>query len=81
MILRCQKKCRTEVYKFYCDKDLDVEGGHLCRPNLLHQIRLCLNQIAPNNFENKINELRYMVIGDAKILGEEGFDEEAAKKV
>ena len=41
------------------------------------KIRLCLNQIAPNNFEKKVGELRAMLIGDAKLLAEDGFDEQA----
>jgi len=38
------------------------------------KIRLCLNQIAPNNFEKKTGELRSMLIGDALLLAEPGFD-------
>ena len=43
------------------------------------QIRLCLNLIAPNNFDKKMGELREMLIGDVKILNEQGFDEEKQK--
>lgn len=38
------------------------------------QIRLLLNLIAPNNFSKKLNELRAMLIGDAKLLNEPGYD-------
>ena len=37
-------------------------------------MRLKLNQITPDNFDRKVSELREMLIGDRKLLNEEGFD-------
>ena len=44
------------------------------------KVRLWLNQITPDNFEKKKSELRELLIGDAKIMGEPGFNAEEAKK-
>lgn len=33
-----------------------------------------LNLIAPNNFNKKLTELRAMLIGEAKLLNEPGYD-------
>ena len=40
------------------------------------EIRLCLNLIAPNNFAKKLAELRVMLIGDAKLMNEAGYNAE-----
>ena len=40
---------------------------------------MILNQITVDNVELKIGELREMLIGDRKLLNEEGFDPEEAK--
>ena len=40
------------------------------------EIRLCLNLIAPNNFAKKLAELRVMLIGDAKLMNEPGYNAE-----
>jgi hypothetical protein len=44
----------------------------------VQKIRLKLNQITPDNLERKISELREMLIGDHKLLNEEGYDPVAA---
>lgn len=46
--------------------------------NAIQKVRLKLNQITPDNFDRKVGELREMLIGDRKLLNEEGFDIEAA---
>ena len=46
--------------------------------NNAQKIRLKLNQITPDNLERKISELREMLIGDHKLLNEEGYDPAAA---
>ena len=46
--------------------------------NNAQKIRLKLNQITPDNLERKISELREMLIGDHKLLNEEGYDPVAA---
>lgn len=43
------------------------------------KVRLKLNQITPDNFERKVGELREMLIGDRKLLNEEGFDASVAE--
>lgn len=43
------------------------------------RVRLWLNQISPDNFEKKSGELRELLIGHAKIMGEPGFNAEEAK--
>ena len=45
------------------------------------RVRLWLNQITPDNFEKKSGELRELLIGNAKIMGEPGFNAEEAKKM
>jgi hypothetical protein len=45
------------------------------------RVRLWLNQITPDNFEKKSSELRELLIGNAKIMGEPGFNAEEAKKM
>lgn len=42
------------------------------------KVRLKLNQITPDNLDRKISELREMLIGDRKLLTEEGFTQEEA---
>ena len=44
--------------------------------NDIQKVRLKLNQITPDNFDRKVGELREMLIGDRKLLQEEGFDPE-----
>lgn len=39
-------------------------------------MRLCLNLIAPNNVDKKLRELRGMLIGDAAVMGEAGYNAE-----
>lgn len=46
--------------------------------NDAQKVRLKLNQITPDNLDRKIAELRQMLIGDLKLLNEEGFDMEVA---
>ena len=46
--------------------------------NNAQKIRLKLNQITPDNLERKISELREMLIGEHKLLNEEGYDAAAA---
>ena len=46
--------------------------------NDTQRIRLKLNQITPDNLERKISELREMLIGEHKLLNEEGYDPVAA---
>ena len=43
------------------------------------KVRLKLNQITPDNFERKVGELREMLIGDRKLLNEDGFDASVAE--
>lgn len=43
------------------------------------RVRLWLNQISPDNFDKKSGELRELLIGNAKLMSEPGFDEEEAK--
>ena len=38
-----------------------------------------MNQITQDNVDLKIGQLREMLIGDRKLLSEEGFDPEVAK--
>ena len=38
------------------------------------RVRLWLNQITPDNFAKKSGELRELLIGNAKLLKEEGFN-------
>ena len=45
----------------------------------MQRVRLILNQITQDNVDLKIGQLREMLIGDRKLLSEEGFDPEAAK--
>ena len=45
------------------------------------RVRLWLNQISPDNFEKKSGELRELLIGNAKLMSEKGFDQEEAKSV
>jgi len=47
--------------------------------NELQRVRLILNQITQDNVDLKISQLREMLIGDRKLLSEEGFDPEQAK--
>ena len=42
-------------------------------------MRLKLNQITPDNFDRKVDELREMLIGDRKLLNEDGFDHAEAE--
>ena len=42
------------------------------------KVRLKLNQITPDNLDRKISELREMLIGDRKLLTEEGFTQSEA---
>ena len=42
-------------------------------------MRLKLNQITPDNFDRKVGELREMLIGDRKLLNEEGFEASEAE--
>lgn len=39
------------------------------------KVRLMLNQITPDNYSRKEKELRELLFGDRKKIGEEGFDE------
>jgi hypothetical protein len=45
------------------------------------RVRLWLNQISPDNFEKKSGELRELLIGNAKLLSEPGFNLEEAKNL
>jgi hypothetical protein len=45
------------------------------------RVRLWLNQISPDNFDKKSGELRELLIGNAKLLSEPGFDLEEAKNL
>ena len=45
------------------------------------RVRLWLNQITPSNFIKKCGELRQLLIGQAKLLNEEGYDIEEAMKL
>ena len=45
------------------------------------RVRLWLNQISPDNFEKKSGELRELLIGNAKLLSEPGFNHEEAKNL
>ena len=45
------------------------------------RVRLWLNQISPDNFEKKSGELRELLIGNAKLLSESGFNLEEAKNL
>ena len=45
------------------------------------RVRLWLNQITPDNFAKKSGELRELLIGNAKLLNEEGFNIEEAKNL
>ena len=45
------------------------------------RVRLWLNQISPDNFEKKSGELRELLIGNAKLLSEHGFNLEEAKNL
>lgn len=45
------------------------------------RVRLWLNQISPDNFEKKSGELRELLIGNAKLMGEPGFDQAEADKL
>jgi hypothetical protein len=45
------------------------------------RVRLWLNQISPDNFEKKSGELRELLIGNAKLMSEAGFNAEEAKSV
>ena len=45
----------------------------------VQKVRLKLNQITPDNFERKVGELREMLIGDRKLLNEDGFDASVAE--
>lgn len=45
------------------------------------RVRLWLNQISPDNFEKKSGELRELLIGNAKLMSEAGFNTEEAKSV
>lgn len=42
------------------------------------QVRLKLNQITPDNMDRKMTEIRTMLIGDRKLLTEDGFDQQEA---
>ena len=44
-------------------------------------VRLWLNQITPDNFAKKSGDLRELLIGNAKLLNEEGFNIEEAKNL
>ena len=44
-------------------------------------VRLWLNQITPDNYGKKCSELRELLIGNAKLLNEEGFNIEEAKNL
>jgi hypothetical protein len=45
------------------------------------RVRLWLNQISPDNFDKKSGELRELLICNAKLLSEPGFDLEEAKNL
>jgi hypothetical protein len=45
------------------------------------RVRLWLNQITPDNFTKKSGELRELLIGNAKLLNEEGFDIKEAENL
>jgi hypothetical protein len=45
------------------------------------RVRLWLNQITPDNFAKKSGELRELLIGNAKLLNEEGFDIKEAENL
>jgi hypothetical protein len=45
------------------------------------KVRLWLNQISPDNYDKKSGELRELLIGNAKLLSEKGFDPEEAKNM
>jgi hypothetical protein len=45
------------------------------------KVRLWLNQITKENQEKKSGELREMLLGRVKLLGEEGFDPVEAEKL
>lgn len=47
--------------------------------NDIQKVRLKLNQITPDNLDRKISELREMLIGNRKLLSEEGFDAASAE--
>ena len=49
--------------------------------NDTQRVRLWLNQITPDNFAKKSEELRKLLIGNAKLLNEEGFIIEEAKNL
>ena len=40
----------------------------------LNNVKLNMNQITPDNYSRKFNELRKLLIGDRKILGEPEFE-------
>ena len=42
--------------------------------NILQQIRLIINVIAPDNLKKKFEELRRLMFGQLKFKGEEGYD-------
>lgn len=56
----------------------NMEAAKL-QKNDIQKVRLKLNQITPDNFDRKVGELREMLIGDRKLLQEEGFDPAAAE--
>lgn len=41
--------------------------------NKIQKIRLIMNVISPDNYDNKCLELRHYMFGDAKFEGEEGY--------
>ena len=45
------------------------------------RVRLWLNQITPDNYAKKSGELRELLIGNANLLNEEGFNIEEAKNL
>jgi hypothetical protein len=47
----------------------------------MQKVRLWLNQISPDNYDRKSGELRELLIGNAKLLSEPGFNEEEAKNM
>jgi hypothetical protein len=44
-------------------------------------VRLWLNQITPDNYEKKSNELRQLMFGDRKTKDEEGFDQQTEELI
>lgn len=63
MVAKLREKAKANIEEAKKEKDNS------------QNVRLWLNQITPDNYDKKQNELRSLMFGDRKAIGEPGYEE------